>query len=238
MNIGISNMEFSEVFIDACKTDNYYDALHKLWRNKDWLEDDPFVNILERNEREQKEVEYYVGLDMLFIQLSKVIYKFLHKYYFLFYGNPRSIELFEDYIKKNLFKDLNDFCKDDFKEFPVHNVLEKYNKRLLEVVGKFYDDFYNEQLEYIMDNIVKDDIVFGVTDNNSELENLMEVYHDFIQDELADDLLAGKKISVWISEKTREKYIMGIKTRFEKGSFWISPQLILDALDLEKLKEE
>ena len=40
----------------------------------------------------------------------------------------------------------------------------------------------------------------------------MEVYHDFIQDELADDLLAGKKISVWISEKTREKYIMGIKT--------------------------
>ena len=89
-----------------------------------------------------------------------------------------------------------------------------------------------------MNNIVKDDIVFGVTDNNSDLENLMEVYHDFIQDELTDDLLAGKKNSIWISEKTREKYIMGIKTRFENGSFWISPQLILDALDLEKLKEE
>ena len=231
-------MTFSEQSLEKFKTLEYDDALHKLWRNKDWLEDDPFVNILERNEREQKEVEYYVGLDMLFIQLSKVIYKFLHKYYFLFYGNPRSIELFEDYMKKNLFKNLNDYCKDDFKEFPVYNVLEKYNKRLLEVVGKFYYDFYNEQLEYIMDNIVKDDIVFGVKDDNSELENLMEVYHDFIQNELADDLLAGKKISVWISEKTREKYIMEIKTRFEKGSFWISPQLILDALDLEKLKEE
>ena len=43
-------------------------------------------------------------------------------------------------------------------------------------------------------------------------KNLMEVYHDFVQDELTDDLLAGKKNSIWISEKTREKYIMGIKT--------------------------
>ena len=231
-------MTFSKQSLEKFKTLDYDDALHKLWRNKDWLEDDPFVNILERNEREQKEVEYYIGLDMFFTQLSKVIYKFLHKYYFLCYSRPRNIGLFEDYMKKNLFKDLNDFCKDDFKKFPVHNVLEKYNKRLLEVVGKFYYDFYNEQLEYIMDNIARDDVVFGVTDNNSDLENLMEVYHDFVQDELADDLLAGKKISIWISEKTREKYIMGIKTRFEKGSFWISPQLILDALDLEKLKEE
>lgn len=231
-------MTFSEQSLEKFKTLEYDDALHKLWRNKDWLEDDPFVNILERNEREQKEVEYYVGLDMLFTQLSKVIYKFLHKYYFLCYSRPQNIGLFEDYMKKNLFKDLNDFCKDDFKEFPVHNVLEKYNKRLLEVVGKFYYNFYNEQLEYTMDNITRDDVVFGVTDGNGELENLMEVYHDFVKDELTDDLLAGKKISIWINEKTREKYIMGIKTRFEKGSFWISPQLILDALDLEKLKEE
>ena len=212
-------MTFSKQSLEKFKTLDYDDAIHKLWRNKDWLEDDPFVNILERNEREQKEVEYYIGLDMLFTQLSKVIYRFLHKYYFLCYSRPQNIGLFEDYMKKNLFKDLNDFCKDDFKEFPVHNVLEKYNKRLLEVVGKFYYNFYNEQLEYIMDNIVKDDIVF-------------------VQDEVADDLGVGKKICIWISEKTREKDIMRIKTRFEKGSFWISPQLILDALDLEKLKEE
>ena len=72
-------MEFSEVFIDACKTDSYYDALHKLWRNKDWLKDDPFVNILERNEREQKEVEYYtyiiISITCFFvILLSMTIY--------------------------------------------------------------------------------------------------------------------------------------------------------------------
>lgn len=234
-------MKFSEVFIDACKTDEYYDALHKLWRNKDWLEDDPFIKVLGRDEREQKEVEYYIGLDMLFTQLSKTIYKFLHKYHLLFDGcyNARDIRSFEDYIKKNLFKDLSDFCKEDFKEFPVHDVLERHNERLLRVVRKFHYDFYNEQLEYIIENIVQDDVIFGRTSNHdSKLEGLMESFHDFVQDELTDDLLAGKK-DLWVSEKTREKYIMGIKTRVDKnGSFWVSPQLILDSLDLEKLKEE
>lgn len=232
-------MEFSEVFIDACKTDKYYDALHKLWRNKDWLEDDPFVNILERNEREQKEVEYYVGLDMLFTQLSRIIYKIVKEYFLYLFEDVKDIDLFEDYVKKNLFKDLNDLCKDDFKDFPIHNILEKYNERLLKVVKRVHYDFHNEQLEYIMDNIVKDDVISGRTENyDSKLEGLMEVYHDFVQDELTDDLLEGKK-NIWVSEKTREKYIIEVKTKFDKKvGLWTSPQLILDALNLEKLKEE